>query len=783
VIFSRRTRSARGDLRSAIEGAVSRAVALFCTCLFVVVVAMQARNTWLSTVAELERQARYLAGDLEDHLNHWQRALGMAVGDLERLGCGVDDWDCGGIALQRLVASETEFVTAIRTDAEGRVTAAAVAEGLPLAPPEALRGSSVADREYFREPQRSGLPFTSGLIAGRGFGDDRILALSRPLFAADGSFRGVIEVSVSETSVAGWAEALLARMGGAQSAVAIDDPYGRRLFTRQLGSGERGAADVGTITDHIWHPYVRHHASQGFVVSVAASGTAVLLALSEVAIVVLVSALALLYFLRRTVHGLAVRLAEPLERLAAKAGSTAVGDASNLDISLLPEDAWKEARDIQNALLRLLARTRKAVDEARLASQSLAHSNAELAVALDERDGYIDRQTQRLQHALGQARQSAEARARLIANTSHEIRTPLNGILGTTELLLRSEPLTPTQGKLLRVQLSAARGLLTLVNDILDLSRIGREMLLDSKPFDVRQEALLVCDALRPLASEKGLFVSLRVEGEFHGYRRGDPARFRQILMGLLGNAIKFTMHGGVTLVLQESETYELCVSVQDTGSGIPAAKFDAIFEPYVQLDATTSRRYGGAGLGLAIVRDVVQAMNGRITVESEVGRGSTFRVTLPLDLAQAEEVRADDEEIVPDVSALHVLIVDDIEMNRDLLELQLATFGCRSTKAGGGHEALACLESAEFDLVLLDCQMPEMDGYEVARAARARWPARSLHIIAVTAHAQSDERARCLEAGMDDYVSKPLAMATLARVLREAHALALQSPRDRASG
>jgi two-component system capsular synthesis sensor histidine kinase RcsC len=129
------------------------------------------------------------------------------------------------------------------------------------------------------------------------------------------------------------------------------------------------------------------------------------------------------------------------------------------------------------------------------------------------------------------------------------------------------------------------------------------------------------------------------------------------------------------------------------------------------------------------------------------------------------------------------VLIVDDIEMNRDLLELQLATFGCRSTKAGGGHEALACLESAEFDLVLLDCQMPEMDGYEVARAARARWPARSLHIIAVTAHAQSDERARCLEAGMDDYVSKPLAMATLARVLREAHALALQSPRDRASG
>jgi len=160
--------------------------------------------------------------------------------------------------------------------------------------------------------------------------------------------------------------------------------------------------------------------------------------------------------------------------------------------------------------------------------------------------------------------------------------------------------------------------------------------------------------------------------------------------------------------------------------------------------------------------------MEGRVEVESELGNGSVFRVQLPLDLAQAEDLQAPEDEAPLDVSGLRILVVDDIDVNRDLLELQLGTFGCSAIKVGGGDEALATMEEHQFDLVLLDCQMPDMDGYEVARQVRARWPRREVRIVAVTAHAQPDERSKCISSGMDDYVPKPLAINVLARVLRD---------------
>lgn len=281
----------------------------------------------------------------------------------------------------------------------------------------------------------------------------------------------------------------------------------------------------------------------------------------------------------------------------------------------------------------------------------------------------------------------------------------------------------------------------------------------------------MVCGALQPLADSRQITLRVEVPRELHACRVGDRARIRQIMMGLVGNALKFTERGEVVLALDDSEDYELLIRVRDTGIGIPADQFSRIFDPFYQIESSTSRRFPGTGLGLAIIDEIVKAMDGRITVESTLGAGSTFCVCLPLELADASELAATETGTttlsVP--AGLRVLVVDDIEMNRELLEMQVASMGAASASAESGQRALDLLAEADFDLVLLDCQMPEMDGYEAAREIRGRWPDRPLRIVAVTAHAEPGERERCLRAGMDDYVSKPLSMDTLARVLGEA--------------
>ena len=441
----------------------------------------------------------------------------------------------------------------------------------------------------------------------------------------------------------------------------------------------------------------------------------------------------------------------------------------------LPPDAWAEVQELSELNAKLLRRLDESRDEARHADAQLVEANAQLASEVEQRDSYIDKQMRRLQDALNAARQASEAKTRLMTNTSHEIRTPLNGIIGTAEMLLRSKPLSASQASLLRVQLNAAKGLLALVNDILDLSRSAAQLEPAREPFDVVAESATVCEALRADANKRGLKLELQVPPEFHGYRWGDRARFRQLLTNLVGNALKFTSEGSVRVELGESETSELVVRVQDTGIGIAEKDFERIFEPFVQVDSSSTRKYGGTGLGLSIARELTQAMSGYLTLNSEVGQGSCFTLQLPLDLAQAAdlisepEIDAGAEPVALPQGALQVLVVDDIDMNRDLLEMQVQALGGETAKVDGGAAAIAHVQAHPVDLVLLDCQMPQMDGYEAASRMRALQLGRRLRIVAVTAHAQPGERERCIAAGRDDYLSKPVTMDALQRILGEA--------------
>jgi signal transduction histidine kinase/ActR/RegA family two-component response regulator len=688
------------------------------------------------------------------------------------------------------------FVTLLAADRNGQVIATSPA-GDPVAEDSPRPGQSIAGQEYFRRALAEEAPFLSGVFARSGPDEGPVMAISVRQRRPDGSAAGVVEGTLSLSGLTalrrayqGMENVSLLVTDPEQRVIYASDPGGPRPLTSATSAGPVAAATAlsGTRTygfpegrghgaipmlaahtrtvlpdlEHGWHIYlwqpmaVVQRDAQAYVVC-------------SLAMTLVIAALCIL--ISRATAG---QLTGPLEEL--------VREVRALDLDLPPAESGPrtagvpaEVAELQESFSAMAERIRKSYTEVKTALAERRRANAELQELVRTMDEKVAARTRELAEASRRAEASTRAKSEFLANMSHEIRTPMNGVIGMLQVL-EGTPLNAEQREMTDTIGSSAEALLAVLNGILDFSKIEAGRLeLETVGFDLPKLIESVTRLFESQAHKKGLELICAPDKRLPANVLGDPGRLRQVLSNLISNAIKFTEHGKIEIrASAPSRTaggVRLRFEVEDTGIGMDDATRNRLFQPFSQGESSTTRRFGGTGLGLAISRQLIELMGGTITVQSEPGRGSCFWFEISLRLAEAAPVRPTPRPRSKG-TPLNLLVAEDDRVNQLFIQRLLEKLGHKVHIVSSGDDVLSgWLNGDRYHAIFMDCQLPVLDGLEATRQlreleAQAGNLGRKAYVIALTAMTRPEDRLRCTEAGMNDYLAKPLLVSELEQVL-----------------
>ncbi|MDG6096735.1 response regulator [Alteromonas sp. ZYF713] len=672
--------------------------------------------------------------------------------------------------LSNLAQEFPEFLTFLIADKNGTITHSYPTNLLSRA--KRLNQAVVTEREYFIQAMQTESTFVSQAFQGRGFGNDPIVAIASPLYDGEGNLRGILEGSLNLSSFIEYDSRNLAgfwtiyRDEAAKVVYASPELRLEALQRPDLPACNQDSCFIRqSALSRDWFIAQSRDPISGWTVTMLYENSSYMAMSTDYVLWALFLLLALglvgIIVGERVAQMFARPLRELMKTFAGYSPESPVPMPSFSHNRLQLKEVSGLATEFSELGERLVSAFNE-LSTSRQRQRTLNEELEKLNLTLTER---VEEKTASLIQALAQAEAANVSKSQFLANMSHEIRTPMNGILGTCENLLE-QSLPDDVRRRIQVIVQSANNLLLILDSILDWSKIeAGKMKVTRHPFSPQQIIQACAEIHRQAASRKQLNLELDWNNNIPSFLLGDAGKISQILNNLLSNAVKFTATGGVVIKVRYQDG-TLVMAVRDSGIGIKKAEQQAIFEQFVQADGSSSRQFSGTGLGLSITSKLIDLMGGTIELHSEQQQGSEFIVKLPLPTS-AQVEQTPEKAVLALPEGLKILVVEDNDINAEIILDMLKDAGVKCLRAKDGAAALEVIPKVDFDLVLMDCQMPVMDGFSATRAIRDLPGNKSgIPIIALTANAFDDDRKACLSAGMNDYLSKPVRRTSLFTML-----------------